>query len=97
MVASATLMVSGVVVERTATGVQPISGAQVGLYAWNDSDLTPEALVVSTQSGADGQYFLHADQHLSWIGASKAGYRVYEQRLGTRDDLVLTIELVRQP
>jgi hypothetical protein len=60
-------------------GLQPIAGAQVGLYAWNEDVLVPEALVASTQTDADGRYSLRglADRQVTWVGASKPGYRYY--------------------
>jgi hypothetical protein len=84
---------SGVVVERTAMGLQPLAGVKVGLYAWNEDVLVDEALVTSIQTGADGRYTLQADRFQPWVGASKAGYRYYAAFAPFPVDVSFNIEL----
>ena len=92
--APVTFVASGVVAERTATGLQPVADVEVGLYKWNEDALTPEALLVSTRTGPDGRYTLEGDQEATWIGAAKAGYRYYAERIGPQAQEPFDIELV---
>ena len=82
---------SGTVVQRSTTGLQPIAGVTVGLYAWNEDVLVDAALVTSTQTDADGRYALQVEHPVPWLGASKPGYRYYAQSLP--GDPVINIEL----
>jgi hypothetical protein len=97
LVASVTIVVSGIVTERTAIGSQPVAGAQVGLYAYNEGPLDPAGLIVSTQTGPDGRYSLQGTPQVSWVGASRSDYRPFEARLYLTDSraYVFDIELLK--
>ena len=80
---SAPFTLSGFVTERTVNGPQPVSGAQVVVFAYNEGGLfpvDPDAVIASTQTGPDGHYSLQGTLQVSWIGANKNGYREYDAR-----------------
>ena len=94
-VSTPTYTLSGTVVERTATGLQPIAGVEVGIYSWNEDVLVPEALAASAVTDSAGRYSLQAARQVWWVGATKSGYRYYAERIGVVNDDRFDIELIK--
>jgi hypothetical protein len=65
----------------------------VGLYAWNEDVLDPQALVASTETGPEGRYSVKVSEQATWIGAVKPGYRYFAERIRITGDVVFDIEL----